>query len=452
MKISSYLVLLFAVLINFTGQAVLASSSRLCSDFFLDPQRKENLDLETLLLTYKPLETSLFSLKKKHRLSENKKQLRIIAEKFVKKLKEDPRTWYFDENADDKQEFNRSFVASNETDWHRMEEDYSHSDLILGYGTTMAWNHAVRKKSRAIVIADIALPPLIVHRFLFEPLIKASNSRADFFHLLSGTNKDLVDFTVNDFKTHHYDFSDQKEFRQHIFLVLFNLRRLSKDPKVSALELEFITLYYSQLIFGDRSDRYGMDLFTEGVVTSGIFQIVGYLIDSLPQNPKWADELLELNKFYSAFSSESSFRYLKKIVSNQQIFYSRGSAFDKELNNTISNLAKVNNMKTVTINLSNIIDFIDSSSEFTINQQRYFGDLVNWYSSSEAPVIIFQTRGTRGSHFYERHVLDENSKLDYLAENTGRWKDIEVRDFFEEILGVELDMNNMNFDIQSNEN
>ena len=87
-------------------------------------------------------------------------------------------------------------------------------------------------------------------------------------------------------------------------------------------------------------------------------------------------------------------------------------------------------MKTFSYNnLSNIIDFIDSSSEFTIDQQRYFGDLVNWYSSSEAPVIIFQTRGTRGSHFYERHVLDENSKLDYLAENTGRWKD-EVRDFF----------------------
>lgn len=77
---------------------------------------------------------------------------------------------------------------------------------------------------------------------------------------------------------------------------------------------------------------------------------------------------------------------------------------------------------------------------------------MKWYSSSEAPVTIFQTRGTRGSHFYERHVLDENSKLDYLAENTGRWKDIEARDFFEDILGMELDMNNMNFDIQSNEN
>ena len=54
------------------------------------------------------------------------------------------------------------------TEW---EEDYSHSDLIL---VMAQYNDGLeptlfRKKSRAIVIADIALPPLIVHRFLFEP-------------------------------------------------------------------------------------------------------------------------------------------------------------------------------------------------------------------------------------------------------------------------------------------
>lgn len=78
------------------------------------------------------------------------------------------------------------FFSSNEKDWHKTPWDTEPTDVLIGFGTNSAWDLAVRKNAKRMVIGDWEMGPLIAQRYLLRPIVKLAATPIEFLHLLFG--------------------------------------------------------------------------------------------------------------------------------------------------------------------------------------------------------------------------------------------------------------------------
>jgi len=329
----------------------------------------------------------------------------------------------------------KSFAASNEYDWASTPWDESPTDVVLGFGTNSAWDIAVRKNAKALVLGDIVGEPLYAQNYLLRPLLLIAESRADFLSMLAGFElppelkasgepiENVFDYLVK--KTQGYvsglaaqrsrsvterdrqSFAEMRNERLQNYALLIN--RLRQDKRITPDQIYMVNAYTSALVTGglDRKDA----AFLGGVYSHWVYSGERYDLFLSAFNQRYNPRLLVEqgaprnlveHPFFSTFASDEAFKRLQYLF-NGHIYYVGAELREDNLYQTLRSWGDQKGYRDYTLSISNIIDVVGGNPAEVLSQ--YQNQVRQALSTPGHPVILFQTQGVKTVHTYSRHEL-----------------------------------------------
>jgi len=260
------------------------------------------------------------------------------------------------------------YHASNEWDWFKMPRDFEETDVVIGFGTNSAWDIAVRKNAKTLVIGDWAKGPLITQEYFMKPLILASDTPADFISMIAGVPipESLRSSPINDvfnyidryLKTAGSSGANRSEFFEHV------ITKLKNNTKISDIQLAAVKSYFDDLsnsskhfnefkfgpIYGSYVSKFRSKL-TKGHGPIYEFFKNRYHPDSLIKSK--ADPTLIGRPDFSIVSSQMAFDRLKRLFDGN-IHYVNASFENENIYWTAKRLGKVSGHKRYTLSITPI--------------------------------------------------------------------------------------------------
>ena len=177
----------------------------------------------------------------------------------------------------------KEFYLSNEFDLANMDIDIPAADLVIGVATNTVWDLQIRSNAKEMIIADIAIGPLLVQEYLFRSIFYLAETRAEFLNLLVG----------NDLRSNQSNYPYDS---------------LSKRSKVSA-DQEITNLFNLAMWF-----KRNLNLESSSLQKTTIKKNLSSFLKRLEQMPgvtKYHKEFLSrfMNSLYIAFAPEYSLMY-----------------------------------------------------------------------------------------------------------------------------------------------
>jgi hypothetical protein len=315
------------------------------------------------------------------------------------------------------------FFASNEFDWHKMPIDLVETDVVVGFGTNSAWDIAVRKNAKLLILSDWSTGPLFAQEMLMRPLILEAKTPNEFISILIGLplppslksapissvfqyfNKLLDD--SND------DTSGLVSAKKTFYAA--KLQTIKQNHNLTAEQIKNVESYFlaQANLIRSSNDPHNFGPFDGYYVT----QKVGFLYKyfQLRYDP---NELIKdgasrskvNDPLFSFLSSQDAYDRLKKLFVDR-VFYSRASIDDFGTYEAAKNLANKLHLKRFTVATSNVFDTGSDIEAMRAARVRYYlSRLAPLLASVDSPLYFYQTRNTSPPHKFE--ILDIANALE----------------------------------------
>lgn len=284
------------------------------------------------------------------------------------------------------------FLASNEFDWSKTPMDHKPTDILIAFGTNSAWDIALDKNAKSLVISDWSPWPLIAQNYLISPLLKTSKSRSEFILALSGVPKSFSEHLDLDEafslakKLLNRPTADKKILMDKLLVELAN------DLTITDLELKFITTYLMAKV-GETSSPYNFGPFQN--LRNSVFADFNLFYETR-YNPK------RIGPQNSVFSSEKNFAYLKNLFLQNRVSYGLTAVNDPSFYAALAAKTKSLNYSKVTVSVSNIFSCGGYNGLTFIDFQNYLQLLMK---SFQGPITVFRTTSTTPPHNFFRYDL-----------------------------------------------
>lgn len=312
------------------------------------------------------------------------------------------------------------FLASNEADWLATPFDNKPTDLMIAFGTNSAWEIAINKKPKNLIIGDWSPNPLFAQAYLVGPLLRISKSPTDFILRLAGIepNETLRHKSLDEIFSLTEQYLRQKD-QDRLNNVQIFLKNLAEDSQISLLELKFMTSYFYAMAGINRSPK-GMGPF-EYLRHPSFANLIGFLkmrygkYNLIENN---SPKLIPLAKQYGALLDQNNFIALKNMYDNNHIKYALTSIDDNGFYQAIATKFSAQTLKNITLSITNIFDCGGYNGLTFQGLQRY---LVSTFQtlgrSAQNSMTVFRTASHTPPHGFYRYDLqspDDIPKLDEL--------------------------------------
>lgn len=292
------------------------------------------------------------------------------------------------------------FLASNEFDWSKTPFDSNSTDVLVGFGTNSAWDIALRKKAKTLMIADWSPIPLIAQQYLVAPLIRISKSPAELIVMLAGMPaEEARNLTLSQAFNLAKNF-DVKTFKEQSPTVHRLLIVLANNPAISDSELKFLTAYYRpRLGYANMPGMYGP-----------FNQLRSYSFAFLHSfYQKRYDPKLVGNQV-SVFSTQNNFNYLKNLFDSQQVFFAMASITDTKFYQIVHTKMIEKNYSKVSFSVTNIFDCGCYNGLTFIDFQNYLKNLFSIFGD-KSDLTVFRTTNNVPPHGYYRYQIKKDSDI-----------------------------------------
>lgn len=302
------------------------------------------------------------------------------------------------------------FYASNEDDWHNTPWDDSPTDILVGFGTNSAWDLALRKNAKSLMIADHAAGPLIAQEYILAPLLRIAETPAEFLALLSGIdlpperrNDDLE--KLGPFVINYHD----GRLLSEIAAEMQNVLRKLNASGTSADELRAIAEYYKALIKPDHHpNRFGVLRSHDAQTTGPLVEF--YYSRYLPQLRRergYADAVTHPED--SFLSSQASYSRFQKMFASR--LYAHTDLYSADFYRSLKIHGDELGYRRYTFSVSNIFDANSETKAEAIRDFHRFRRLVDEiFPRDQYEVVIFLTTNDEPPHSFLR--LERDDRVD----------------------------------------
>ncbi len=314
--------------------------------------------------------------------------------------------------------FAGEFFASNEFDWFRTPFDTSETDVLIGFGTNSAWDLAVRKNAKAMVLVDWKRDVLLAQEKILRPLVLASNSPGEFLCHLNAVPvpPGIERYPLEEIFKYVSSFPKQGVQGVRSVAVEGFLTKLKAHPKLGPKHLEYIEAHLKALISETgNTQQYRFGKF-EGMRVAALANLPVYFEQRyrpgfLLQAGAKASEVS--HPYFSFLSSGDAFKRLQTLFT-EKVYYAKGSYSDPAVMQAIRKMADSSHYTNYTLSLTNILDVMTQNSKHTHSRQLnvFLNDLHQDLNISRSrPLTFFQTRRTEPPHQFERMVIHEPNTI-----------------------------------------
>lgn len=281
----------------------------------------------------------------------------------------------------------RGFIASNEFDFYRSEIDRRPTDILIAYGTNSAWDIAVRKNAKVIVLGDFASEPLIIHEYLLRPLLALSKTPRDFVYLINKSiNNNKVQTEQNLYEAYDkvYDSAKKPVSTDLINKLTAELSKMGFTP----LHINFVRLYLENKT-DQISKMYNFRSWSHKRMAE-LHTLFNERYDPYRLLEKGAKPDIINQKDFSFLSSQKSFNKLKNIAEKNMFFMQ--TTFDdirslKAVKNLINE--KYPEMKRISLSLTNILDVLtDSTYEKIQSLEKLSFNIFNTFKTDRYDLLL----------------------------------------------------------------
>ncbi|OQW48488.1 MAG: hypothetical protein A4S09_04735 [Proteobacteria bacterium SG_bin7] len=290
------------------------------------------------------------------------------------------------------------FLASNEGDWHLTPFDHKAADFMIAFGTNSAWEIAVDKKVKDLVIADWSPYPLLTHALLIAPLVRISSSARDLVLLLGGYLPEHVSQDkpfdqileiVSDQRLHYLDPRRIEALLKHF----------SSRPEIKDEELEFLQHYFwSRSMFSEPLNNPMPSL--RHPMFANIPYFFGHRYRQIPRST--VEQL-------SVLHNPENFKSLKRLFDENRISYALAEITN--LNFYQSLRAQYPKSSSMVLSVTNIFDMDYAGLSFR-GFQTLLKSLIPVFSvSPKKPLVVFRTANSSPPHKFYRYELQEEKDV-----------------------------------------
>lgn len=300
-----------------------------------------------------------------------------------------------------------AFVASNEFDWHRTPFDGKPTDLMIGFGTNSAWEIAVNKRAKTLIIADWSPEPVLAHAYVIAPLIRISQSPRELILHLAGRRPSDTAVTNIPALLHRYSQSYLMSREQiHTFLEYLATRSEIRDE-----ELEFLSaFFYSRMS-------------AASYMSSNIRPVSQGPFAKL-RDPGFADISLFLAFRYqevptkmighSVLHNLGNYAELRRMFLENRVHYAMAEITDRSFYQAVQR--RFPEATSWTISATNIFDMPYAGHSFQ-SMQKYFANLIeDGGISSRKTLTVFRTTGFAPPHGFYRYDISSKVNIPRLDE------------------------------------
>lgn len=310
--------------------------------------------------------------------------------------------------------WNHEFYALNETDFHKAEVDYEPVDVVVGFSTNSAWDIAVRRRAKVLVLADWDSRPLIAQEYILRPVFEFARSRAQFLSLLLGIPVEeprrglpLGEFLKAVRVSAAHLVGEHEGFRRDV------LESVADDAKLGPVYAAVLHRYY------DTRDE--MERIESAVLTPPRSLFPGrngwrcanvlceFFMRYDPGLAREKPSALIDEPHFSFLASEEAFLHLREMFVSGHVYYAWSDYVDQGLYRTVAQVMKARGLKTIAVSTSNIADSTHHPSTKRLEAAYLSFVRATLSSLREAgltlPFTFYQTRGIAYPHEFERHVV-----------------------------------------------
>ncbi|MCB0393138.1 MAG: hypothetical protein KDD25_01185 [Bdellovibrionales bacterium] len=301
-----------------------------------------------------------------------------------------------------------SFVVSNETNFYLREVETEPTDMLIGFGTNSAWDLAVRKNAKHLVVGDWSIIPLIFQWHLFRPLAEVSRTPAEFLSLLGGQVLPESD----SLKTVFAAFKNEIPMDYVNEFIQTATRKILSHPKNSGEFTAFIVRNYYANLF-----KLGPPLFEHRRLQNIFSGIFGYFKRRYDPNlliEFGADPAIVNHPYFSFLSSQSAFDRFKRLITGALTLVHMPYD-DPDMISALEVIARDRGFERTTYSLSNIID-VSTNLDPSLGSERFakFAQMV-FNIRGTRPFQIFQTRSNRDPYGYQQFTIGSVSDIESAA-------------------------------------
>jgi len=296
------------------------------------------------------------------------------------------------------------FLASNEFDWaQKTIKDSTETDVIIGFGTNTAWDIALGKKAKHMVIADWSPWPVIAQRYLVQPLLRTSKTPQEFILQLAGIPKENANgLSLSEAFTLARQFSSFPAARVSAD-VTKHLKNLAEDPSVSELELKFLSTYFMP--------RLGRNISLNGFGPFPLLRHPSFAMLYSFYQKRYDPSLV--GNVESVFSSLENFNYLKNLFDSGHVSFGITSVTDMAFYEAIKEKKMSSTLKRITLSVTNIFDCGCYNGLTFSDFRKYLKETLKIFKSS---VTVFRTTNNVPPHGYYKYDLKTEEDIPVIDE------------------------------------
>ena len=296
-----------------------------------------------------------------------------------------------------------AFIASNEFDWHRTPFDGKPTDLLIGFGTNSAWEIAINKRAKTMIVADWSPEPVLAHAYVLAPLIRISESPRELILHLAGRRPSETALTNIPALLHRYSQSYLMSREQiHTFLEYLATRNEIRDE-----ELEFLSAFFysrmSATSFMQSPSR--QPSWIGRPVYQGPFAGL--------RDPGFADISLFMALRYqevpskmishSVLHNPENYAKLRRVFLENRVHYAMAEIADRGFYQAVH--ARYPSAASWTVSATNIFDMPYAGHSFQ-SMQRYLANLIEDAGISTGKLLtVFRTTGFAPPHGFYRYDI-----------------------------------------------
>ncbi len=294
-----------------------------------------------------------------------------------------------------------AFLASNEFDWSRTPLDGKQSDVVIAFGTNSAWEIAVNKNAKHLVIADWAPAPLLAHAYILAPLIRISKTPEEFILHLAGKNPALYEKMPSPKALLH-------QFAQRFAMSETHVGALAQyfasRPEIKPDELMFLVQYFDSRILRDpRDHHFGFASGPLGPLREPIFaDFLSFYAERYRQVPA---DMIE----HSVLLNPAKYAVLRAMFVENRVSYAQANVYDKNLYQAVQKAFPT--AQSWTLSLTNIFEMPYGNHSFR-DFQNFLATVMRFGKiSTLKPLTVFRTTNYDFPHGYYRYDLNTLSDI-----------------------------------------
>ncbi len=297
------------------------------------------------------------------------------------------------------------FYASNEYDWHKTPWDTSPTDVLVGFGTNSAWDLALRKDAKLLMIADHAAGPLIAQNFILRTILRFAETPAHFLALLAGIDLpgDHRGDTLTQFGKYLMKYQTDRTIDE-IAMGMREALNLMMTGGASSDELQAVAEYYVALITPSPLDQFGVLRSKNAHLNGPIIQF--FVSRYLPQYRKSTGFVPATARTKDSFlASPAAFTRFRSLYASS--LYAQTDYLSEDFYRSLKSHGDERGYRRYTFSLSNILDAnADSKSEAIESLGRYRAMINQIFPAPAYEVVIFLTTNDRNPHGFLRFERD----------------------------------------------